>query len=280
MPYFRDPVSGTYSTGGFVSSFYRWFLHFTKIGSRYCDRLFRFSESMYSRFNQWSKPLSDIMQPVVPLKWSESSIYPGPINFASLIQERKVNIIRGGLIGMSRSDDSDEALSYYTLKVDLVDGKGQQELLVDCVIFATGWKTGDYPFFTREQIDELGLPLGYSEDKPPLRENEFVATDKWAAEKVEKEIFSMRDVPKLWQQASYSARSVGRIVQATAPYRLYRLLVPVSHLYQQDIAFPGGLSRLCLLRKPSLTHWLQVFRRRKRIMSFSWPSHTGWQTTS
>lgn len=142
---------------------------------------------------------------------------------------------------MSRSDDSDEALSYYTLKVDLVDGKGQQELLVDCVIFATGWKTGDYPFFTREQIDELGLPLGYSEDKPPLRENEFVATDKWAAEKVEKEIFSMRDVPKLWQQASYSARSVGRIVQATAPYRLYRLLVPVSHLYQRDVAFPGGL---------------------------------------
>lgn len=241
VPYFRDPVSGTYSTGGFFSAFYRWFLHFTRIGARYCDRLFRISESLYIRFNQWSKPLSDIMLPSIPLKWSESSIYPGPINFASLIQQGKVNIVRGGLTGMRRNDGETDALSYYSLDIDLTDARGKQELLVDCVIFATGWKTGDYPFFTRELSDELGLPLTYSDEKPPLREMEFGETDRWAQSKVEKEIFSMRDVPKLWQQAGYSARSVGRIAQSVAPYRLFRLLVPISHLYERDVVFPGEL---------------------------------------
>lgn len=239
VPYFRDPVSGTYSTGGFFSSFYRWFLHFTRIGSKYCDRLFRITTAMYNRFNQWSKPLSDIMLPTIPLKWSESSIYPGPINFASLIQEGKVKIIRGGLTGMREADSGSDSTSRYALNVDLTDARGKQELLVDCVIFATGWKTGDYPFFTRDLADELGLPVPYSEGKPPLREDDFTETDTWAANKVEKEIFTMRDVPKLWQQAGYSARSVGRVARSVAPYRLYRLLVPVSHLYQHDVVFPG-----------------------------------------
>lgn len=194
---------------------------------------------MYNRFNQWSKPISDIMLPTIPLKWSESSIYPGPINFASLIQEGKVNIIRGGLIGMRQENGINEQESYYTLDIDLTDGRGKQNLLVDCVIFATGWKTGDYPFFTRDMADELGLPVAYTEEKPPLRENQFVETDRWAAEKVDKEIFTMRDVPELWQQPGYSARSVGRVVTNMAPYRLYRLLVPVSHLYEHDVVFPG-----------------------------------------
>lgn len=278
VPYFRDPISGTYSTGGIASSLYRWFLHFTRLGSRYCERLFRFSESMYSRFNQWSTPGSDIMKPVVPLKWSESSIYPGPINFASLIQQGKVNVVRGGLTGMHRNDDSEHPkLSYYTLDIDLVDAKPKQELLVDCVIFATGWKTGDYPFFSREQMDELGLPISYSEDKPPLRESEFIQTDKWAAQKVENEIYSMQDVPKLWQQAGYSARSVGRIAQATAPYRLYRLLVPISHLYQRDVVFPGrlskGVGRFCIRLTQKFRS--QAFRLPRQIMSFSWPRHIG-----
>lgn len=140
---------------------------------------------------------------------------------------------------MRQEDGNSDATSYYTLNIDLVDGRGRQELLVDCVIFATGWKTGDYPFFTRELADELGLPVSYSEDKPPLREEQFTETDKWAAAKVDKEIFSMQDVPRLWQQAGYSARSVGKLVQNMAPYRLYRLLVPVSHLYEQDVVFPG-----------------------------------------
>jgi hypothetical protein len=140
---------------------------------------------------------------------------------------------------MRREDGNSDKDSYYTLNIDLTDARGKQELLVDCVIFATGWKTGDYTFFTRDMADELGLPVAYTEEKPPLRESQFVETDKWAAAKVDKEIFTMRDVPKLWQQPGYSARSVGRAVRNMAPYRLFRLLVPVSHLYEHDIVFPG-----------------------------------------
>jgi hypothetical protein len=201
---------------------------------------------MYDLFNQWSKPISDIMKPVVPLKWSESSIYPGPVNFAGLIQEGKVNIIRGGLIAMRNELSAAESKSSsYKLDIDLVDGKGKQQIDADCVIFATGWRTGDYPFFTRDQLDELGLPLTYSPEKPPLREEQFKATDEASLSKV-KDIFSMRDPPSLWQQAGYSARSVGRVAQQFAPYRLYRLMVPLSHLEERDIAFPGRLLDTCI----------------------------------
>ena len=183
------------------------------------------------------------MQPVIPLKWSESSIYPGPANLASLIQQRKVKVIRGGLVAMSESDHEAEVKSArsYTLSLDLTDNRGPQSLDVDTVIFATGWRTGDYTFFNRDQLDELGLPVYHSEEKPPPRELAFAQTDRLASARLERDILSMSDTPSLWQESDYSARSIGRVKQAVAPYRLFRLLAPMSHLYDRDVVFPGEL---------------------------------------
>lgn len=238
VPYFRDPISGKYSTGGLASSLYRWFLHYTSVGARYCERLFRISTHFYSMFNQWGKPMSNIMTPIIPLKWSESSTYPGSPVLPELIQTGKVVIVRGGLTSMQPSALTDDESSTFNLSITRSEG-GQQEFPVDCVIFGTGWATGEYPFFTREQLDDLGLPISYTEDKPPLRESQFAESDRIARERINKEIKTMQDPPSLWSKAGYSARSAGRAVTSFAPYRLYRLLVPLSHLDERDIAFPG-----------------------------------------
>lgn len=71
VPYFRDPVSGTFSTGGFVANMYRRFLHYTYIGSLYTERLFRLAYKGYSHFNKWYKSSNKDMIPSANVKWSE-----------------------------------------------------------------------------------------------------------------------------------------------------------------------------------------------------------------
>lgn len=240
VPYYRDPISGYHSHGGVLSSLYRRFLHYTYIGSIYCERLFRFTFGMYSAFNRWTEPLTSLAKPTVPVKWSEGSMFPGPATFAPLVQSGKITIIKGGVIGMQRSIASGgaEKDGSFTLRIRMVDGS-ERDLEAQGVIFGTGWNTGTYPFFTTEMMDELGLPLQYSAEKPPQRESDFIDSDAQAQARLDREILTMRDRPAAWSDVSYSARRLGLAAGCVAPYRLYRSIVPVSHLDKRDVAFPG-----------------------------------------
>lgn len=165
-------------------------------------------------------------------------MFPGPQNLVSLIEGGVIKIIKGGVVGMRAVEATCGEPEGFELDLAMPDNTSKT-MLAQGVIFGTGWNTGTYPFFTTEQMDELGLPLQYSEEKPPLREAEFVESDRRALTRISREIYSMQDPPEVWKDENYSARRVGKAAPKIAPYRLYRLLVPVSHLTTRDIVFPG-----------------------------------------
>jgi hypothetical protein len=108
----------------------------------------------------------------------------------------------------------------------------------DTVIFGSGWSTGEYPFFTTPQLESLGLPLPYTDDLPE-REKEFEQLDKVSLKGILGRLRTMRLMPSEWSLSGFSARFADGKTEKWAPYRLYRLMVPLDSLPTRDIAFAG-----------------------------------------
>jgi hypothetical protein len=64
IPYYKDPISGMVSSGGWFCSLFRTFLHSTWVGG-FLQRFFeRKITSIFAEFNQWSaSPANNAMRP-------------------------------------------------------------------------------------------------------------------------------------------------------------------------------------------------------------------------
>jgi hypothetical protein len=158
----------------------------------------------------------------------------GPAELPRLIKEGRIIPLRGATIDLRQPEGSKQV----EMDVQLNDGfistiKG------DVVIFATGWRTGELPFFSRALSDELGLPHKYVHlSDRPEREAFFEDVDDKCLDKLLATTRTLRDLPLEWSSPNYGARVVGQDpTTQVAPFRLYRLMVPLSHLRSRDIVF-------------------------------------------
>lgn len=152
------------------------------------------------------------------------------------------------------------SLSQYTLTIDSSTKSEPLTLTADIVIFGTGWRTGSYPFLSRSLAEELGLPFAYHVDVDsdldglPEREKTFVKLDEESLKALLRDQRTLREVPEVWKKPGYAARDSGKgnvtlnVIangneskerEEVAPYRLYRLMVPTTHLEARDIVVAG-----------------------------------------
>ncbi len=165
-------------------------------------------------------------------------MFPGPESLPSLIQEGKIQLVKGTVIDMEKSPVIDEKGDGYRLSIRLEDDKTVTKKVAQVVIFGTGWNTGVYPFFSPALVEELGLPISYA-DKTPERETGFVDLDAQSLKELLRDQKTMAKPPLQWDKPNYSARQAGRMPVQIAPYRLYRLMVPLSHLEYRDFGIVG-----------------------------------------
>lgn len=168
------------------------------------------------------------------------------------------------------------SLSKYTLTIDCPTKPEPLTLTADIVIFGTGWLTGSYPFLSRSLAEELGLPFTYhvdvdsDSDGLPEREKTFVKLDDESLKALLRDQRTLRQIPEVWKIPGYAARDAGeghvtlnviangngnKEREEVAPYRLYRLMVPTSHLETRDIVL-AGMSLLL-----STSRWLDIVDR-------------------
>ncbi|WVQ78504.1 hypothetical protein IAT38_000590 [Cryptococcus sp. DSM 104549] len=235
VPYPGDVVSGQAASGGFWSRWYRWLAHSSWLSSTLHSRVVARSVAGFARWGQWVHPKLAIMIPKIGLMWSEFSIFPGPEKFARLVQTDKIKLVKGAVSDMTRTITDGEDGFSLTIRGD---GGAEQQIFATAVIFGSGWATGEYPFFDNAHLDSLGLPMPYT-DTLPEREKEYVHQDKWSLDKLLSSFRTMRLMPAAWSLPGFSARFGTGKSPVYAPYRLYRLMVPLDSLYDRDIAFAG-----------------------------------------
>lgn len=159
------------------------------------------------------------------------------------------------------------SLSQYNLTIDSSTKSEPLTLTADIVIFGTGWRTGSYPFFSRSLAEELGLPFAYHVDVDsdsdsghddtnglPEREKIFAKLDDESLKSLLRDQRTLREIPDVWKRPGYAARDSGKgnatlnVIangneskerEEVAPYRLYRLMVPTTHLEARDIVVAG-----------------------------------------
>ncbi|KAK0466403.1 FAD/NAD-P-binding domain-containing protein [Desarmillaria tabescens] len=238
IPYFKDPVTGLRSTGGLVASLFRTILHTTWIGSFIHRNLISASKNVFSSWGCWNSPLTSDMRPVVDLMWSDSSTFPGPASLPSLIQSGQIQVVKGTVIDMSKPNLTEEKEDGFKLSIrSYEDDETVIEHVGQAVIYGTGWNTGTYPFFSPSMLDELGLPVMYTDKSS--REAGFKELDAKSLNELLADQRTLADPPHIWDSPAYSARWAGRNPKQISPFRLYRLMVPLTHLEQRDVIFPG-----------------------------------------
>lgn len=157
--------------------------------------------------------------------------------------------------------------SQYTLTIDSPTKPEPLTLTANIVIFGTGWLTGSYPFLSRSLAEELGLPFAYHVDVGsdsdsghddtnglPEREKMFAKLDDESLKSLLRDQRTLREIPDVWKRPGYAARDSGKsnvtlnVIangneskerEEVAPYRLYRLMVPTTHLEARDIVVAG-----------------------------------------
>lgn len=187
------------------------------------------------------------------------SLFPGPASFPALVQAGKLKLVKGTVVDMTRistpsSTTSSTSSSPYTLTIDSPSKSEPLTLTADIVIFGTGWRTGSYPFLSDSLVEELGLPFTYQVDVDsdglPEREKDFAKLDDESLKVLLRDQRTLREMPEVWKRPGYAARDAGKdnvVVsdlangegkkprEEVAPYRLYRLMVPTSHLEARDV---------------------------------------------
>ncbi|KAK4688134.1 hypothetical protein P7C73_g1991, partial [Tremellales sp. Uapishka_1] len=248
VPFPADVVSGQRASGGFWATAYRWLLHSSWLSSVMHPKLIARSVSGFARIGQWAHPSLRLMIPKIGLMWSEFSIFPGPEayvklvtgayndhRFANLVQDGKIKLVKGAVADMRKTEEAKEQGFKLSIRGE---NNNETELFATAVIYGSGWSTGEYPFFDRSLIESLGLPLPYQEGIP-AREDEYLAMDRTMGQSMLQRLRTMRLMPSDWSIPGYSARFGGGKSPTWAPYRLYRLMVPLDSLYDRDIAFAG-----------------------------------------
>lgn len=137
----------------------------------------------------------------------------------------------------STTTSSSSNINGYDLTVRSNDGI-ESQLFATAVIFGSGWQTGSYPFFDDKLLDSLGLPLAITRTLPD-REKEYLKLDESNRNRLLSSLRTMRVMPSEWNLEGFSARFGTGKSARFAPYRLYRLMVPLDSLYDRDIAFAG-----------------------------------------
>ncbi|ORY25831.1 hypothetical protein BCR39DRAFT_542949 [Naematelia encephala] len=236
VPFPHDVVSGKSASGGLWATLYRWMIHSSWLSSILHSRIIARSVAGFARVGSWSHSKLAPMIPKIGLMWSESSIFPGPEKFAHLVQTDKVRLTKGSVINMKKTTVEGE--EGFDLTVQEESGV-ESHLFATAVIFGSGWRTGEYPFFDDKLLDELGLPMPYADSTLPDREKEYIQLDRVNLGTVLGYLKTMRNMPAEWSLPGFSARFGGAKAKLYAPYRLYRLMVPLDSLYDRDIAFAG-----------------------------------------
>lgn len=199
-------------------------------------------------------------------KYCFSTRFPGTTSFRELVQSGKIKLIKGTVVDMARvstlpSSPPSTSLSQYTLTVNSPAKAEQISLTADIVIFGTGWLTGSYPFLPHSLLEELGLPFTYhvdvnsDSDGLPEREKPFVKLDDESLKALLGDQRTLRQIPQVWEKPGYAARDTANdnvtldVANGTAdkdserekvaPYRLYRLMVPTSHLETRNVVMAG-----------------------------------------
>lgn len=207
------------------------------------------------------------------------SLFPGPASFPALVESGKLKLVKGTVVNMAQSPSSSSAASSsastsaspYTLTIDSPTKSEPLTVTADIVIFGTGWRTGSYPFLSRSLVEELGLPFTYQVDVDsdsdglPEREKALAKLDDESLKALLRDQRTLREIPEVWKRPWYAAREArkdnvvvsvqtngkGRKVrEEVAPYRLYRLMVPTSHLEARDVVVAGTYFRPSLFLFP------------------------------
>jgi hypothetical protein len=90
----------------------------------------------------------------------------------------------------------------------------------DVVVFATGWRTGSYPFFTCSEQQELGLPVEWMKEKPP-REKQFEEVDEQSARELQRWNRCFDEAP--W--AKKGSATLDKEEKKVAPFRVRRFFL-------------------------------------------------------
>lgn len=89
-------------------------------------------------------------------------------------------------------------------------------------------------------------------DGLPEREKPFVKLDDESLKALLRDQRTLRQIPQVWKKPGFAARDTGTLDviangtankdserEKVAPYRLYRLMVPTSHLETRDVVMAG-----------------------------------------
>lgn len=199
------------------------------------------------------------------------SLFPGPASFPSLVHTGKLKLVKGTVVKMTQPPTSSSGSSPssppapYILTINSPTKPEPLTITADIVIFGTGWRRGSFPFLSRSLVDELGLPFTYrvdmdSDSDPgegdgkPERERGFAKLDDESLEALSRDQRTLRERPEVWNRPGYAAREAGKdnvavdanengkggnVKEEVAPYRLYRMMVPTSHLEVRDVVVAG-----------------------------------------
>ncbi|KAK8858802.1 hypothetical protein IAR55_003032 [Kwoniella newhampshirensis] len=235
VPFPPDVVSGQSASGGLWARVYRWLVHSSWLSSRLHAQIISRSVAGFARWGRWADSALRPMIPTVGLMWSEFSIFPGPEQFANLVHSGDIAIVKGAVVDMIES--STEGKEGFELVVQ-GDNAEPIVLFATSVIFGTGWSTGEYPFFDDAESNRLGLPMPVKESRPE-REEQYEQLDRSSMRTILNTLRTMRIMPSDWSLNGFAARFGPGKPPAWAPYRLFRLMVPLSSLYDRDIVFAG-----------------------------------------
>lgn len=105
-----------------------------------------------------------------------------------------------------------------------------EEIKTDAILCGTGFKE-TFPFFTKEQCIDLGLPHTIS-DEPTEIEKEWATLEATATTKI------LKQMPRLATPPT-PPKSLGDLAEKISPYRLYNCIIPLSDIPSPSLAFTG-----------------------------------------
>lgn len=207
----------------------RWFLHETAIGRFLTERVWWVLENDLLTLNKY-----DRCEETKVLKPSMSSFHVGsmlsllnyPTDFFDLVKEGKIRIHLADI----------EHISPGTLHLS-----NGQELMVDAIFYASGWKSDMNIKFEPESLKEkLGCPTA--------RPNAYEMTAKADAE-------ILRRFPSLGRQPETI-----RFPEDSPSWRLFRFVVPPAYLHKRSVGFSGMLTGITTaMHSQTQALWLTAY---------------------
>jgi hypothetical protein len=177
------------------------------------------------------------MKPKERMLWSEPEGFPATPGLHDALEEGRIKVEVARVGRMSKV----EVGRHWTFEVHVVssssptvdEGKTATTTLAtleaDVVVFATGWRTGSYPFFTRSEQEELGLPVEWMKEKPE-REGGFEKVDEQSAKE-------LRGWNRCFNEAPWAKEGTATLKKAekkVAPFRVRRFSPSLLSLHDSN----------------------------------------------